>query len=79
MKYDACHRTKMAAKPIYGKNPLKSYPGTSGPISMKLVCSIWDSGPSYFVQIDGKVDFCNINFSIGKSENSGFFRKYCNL
>ena len=35
--YDAGHMTKMAAMPIYGKNPLKIFfPGTSGTISMKL-------------------------------------------
>ena len=25
----------------------------------------------------GKVKFCNLGFSIGRSENSGYFRKYC--
>ena len=31
------HMTKMAAMPIYGKNPSKIlFSGTSGPISMKL-------------------------------------------
>ena len=36
-QYDAGHMTSMAAKPIYGKNPLKIFfPGTSRPISMKL-------------------------------------------
>ena len=25
----------------------------------------------------GKVKFCNLGFSIGKSENSGFWRNYC--
>ena len=35
--YDAGHMTKMAAMPIYGKNPSKIFlSGTSGPISMKL-------------------------------------------
>ena len=34
---DAGHMTKMAAKPIYGKNPSKSFfSATGGPISMKL-------------------------------------------
>ena len=28
--------TKMAAMPIYGKNPLNIFTGTSGPISMKI-------------------------------------------
>ena len=30
------HMTKMAAMPIYGKNPLKFFSGTTGPISTKL-------------------------------------------
>ena len=35
--HDAGHMTKMAATPIYGKNPLKIFlSGTSGPISTKL-------------------------------------------
>ena len=35
--HDAGHLPKMAATPIYGKNPLKIFlSGTSGPISTKL-------------------------------------------
>ena len=35
--HDAGHMNKMAAMPIYGINTLKIFfPGTSGPISMKL-------------------------------------------
>ena len=30
------HMTKMAAMPIYGKNPSKIFSGTGGPISIKL-------------------------------------------
>ena len=30
------HMTKMAAMPIYGKNPSKIFSGTGGLISMKL-------------------------------------------
>ena len=30
------HMTRMAAMPIYGKNPSKIFSGTGGPISMKL-------------------------------------------
>ena len=37
--------TKMAAMPIYGKNPSKS-PEPAGPFPRNLVCSIWDSCPS---------------------------------
>ena len=40
------HMTKMASTPIYSKNPSKIFfSRNSGPISTKLVCSIWDSSP----------------------------------
>ena len=50
-EHDAGHMIKMAAKPIYGKNPSKIFfYGTVGPISMKhlghqpiIVCS--NDGP----------------------------------
>ena len=55
-KHDAGYMTKMAAMPIYGKNPFKIFfSRTGGPIITKLG---------------------NLGFSIGKSENSGFFRNY---
>ena len=63
-EYDVGHMTKMAAMPIYGKTPSKIFfSGTGGPIGLTL---------TYFY---GKVKFCNFGFFIGKSENSGFFRK----
>ena len=37
----AGHMTKMAAVPIYGKNPSKIFSGTSGPISTKLGMKHW--------------------------------------
>ena len=41
------HVTKMAATPIYGKNPSKSSsPEPAGRFSRNLVCSIGDSSPS---------------------------------
>ena len=65
--------TKMAAMPIYGKNPLKIFfPGTSGTIT-NLVCSIRDYCPSKvlklfpWVDLDlffGKVNVCNLCFDI---------------
>ena len=37
IEHDAGHITKMAATPIYGKNPSKIFLwGTGGPISTKL-------------------------------------------
>ena len=55
-KHDAGHMTKMAAMPLYGKNPSQIFfSGTGGPISTKLgmepwglqpfiVCSNYDTG-----------------------------------
>ena len=44
--------TKMATTPIYGKIPLKiSSPEPEGRWPRDLVCSIWDVGPTKFVQI----------------------------
>ena len=45
------HMTKMAAMPIYGKNPLKSSPEPEGRLPQDLVCSIGDVGPTKFVQM----------------------------
>ena len=46
------HMTKMAARPIYGKNPLKSSsPEPKGRWPRDLVCSIWDVVPTKFVQM----------------------------
>ena len=52
--YTSCtgHMTKMAATPIYGKNPLKtSSPEPEGRWPWGLVCSIGDVGPTKFVQM----------------------------
>ena len=36
-QHDACHMTKMAATPIYGKNPSKIFfSGTGGPVCTNL-------------------------------------------
>ena len=78
------HMTKMAATPIYIKNPSKIFFSRTGkPIFTKLgmqhrglqpiiVCSNDDPGVTltYFTARG------NVGFSIGKSENSGFFRNY---
>ena len=55
------HLTKMAATPIYGKNPSKIF-----------FSRTWGDLDLFY----GKVKFGNLGFSIGKSENSGFFRNY---
>ena len=81
------HMTKMAATPIYGKNPSKIfYSRTDRLIFTKLgmqhqglqpiiVCSNDDPGMT-MTYFNGKVKFGNLGFSIGKSENSRFFRNY---
>ena len=74
--------TKMAATPIYGKNPSKIFFSRTGrPIFTNLVCSIgtpahrslfkwwsWSDLDLFY----GKVKFGNLGFSMGKSENSWF-------
>ena len=65
--HDAGHMTKMAATPIYGKNPSKIFfSGTGGPISTKLgmkhlglqliiVCSKDDPGVTLTYLRQGKI------------------------
>ena len=81
--------TKMAAIPIYGKNPLKNllqnrradfhetlYVASGTPAQQGLY-KWWPlSDLDLFY---GKVKFGNLGFSIGKSENSGFFRNHWSL
>ena len=85
-QHDAGHMTKMAATPIYGKNPSKiCFSGNGGPISTKLGMLHWELKPIIFCSNNDpgvtltyfKVKFGNLLFSMGKSENSGFFRNYC--
>ena len=45
------HMTKMAATPIYGKDPSKIFSGTGGRFPRNLVCSIGTSCPSLFIQM----------------------------
>ena len=65
---------KMAATPIYGKNPLKISPKPAGRFPRNLVCSNGDSNPSKFIlfiwwpwlDLDlfyGKFQFCNLGFT----------------
>ena len=87
-RHDAGHMTKMAAMPIYGKNSSKIFfSGNGGPIPMKL--GMWHQGLKPIIVytnddpgltltlIYGTVKFGYLGYSIGKSENSGFFRNYC--
>ena len=82
------HMTKMAAMPIYGKNHKKIFfSRTRSPMILKLgmkhrglkLYKVYINGDpgltlTYFY---GKVKLGNLGFSIGKNENSGFFRNYC--
>ena len=76
------HMTKMATTPIYGKNLLqnrwtdfhKTWYVASGTPAHHSLYKWWP-----WVDLDliyAKVKFGSIGISIGKSENSGFFRKY---
>ena len=52
--YDAGHMTKMAAMPIYGKNPSKIFfSGTSSPISKKFGMGHWVLLPVMACSNDG--------------------------
>ena len=44
------YMTKMAAKPIYGKNPLKIFPRTRRSMILELGMYHWGFGPPKFVQ-----------------------------
>ena len=86
---DLSHMTKMAATPIYGKNPLKIFSRTGGPISTKLcmlhrglqpiiVCSN-DDPRMTLAYFTARLIFENIGFYMGKGENNGYFGNYCSL
>ena len=82
--------TKMAAMPIYGKNPLKNLLSrnqwndfnetwyvASGTQAHHYLFKLWPR-----VDLDlfyGKVKFCNIGFYIEKCNSDGFFGNYCSL
>ena len=82
------HMTKMAATPIYGKKPFKNlflqnrqadfhetwYVVSRTP-AHHSVFKLWPC--SDLDLFYGKVKFGNLGFSIGKSENSGFFINCC--
>ena len=65
------HMTKMAATPIYGKNPLKIFSGTKGPMTLGLGMQHWGLGPNKVSSNDdlgltltfyGKVRFASLCF-----------------
>ena len=82
------HVTKMATTPIYGKKNFKNlllqnqrsdfhenwYVALGTPAHHKLCkCSPWNDLDLFY----SKVKFGILGFSLGESENSGFFRNYC--
>ena len=86
--HDAGHMTKMAATPLYGKKPFKNlllrnrqadfhetwYEASGTPAHHSLFkWWPWSDLDLFY----GKVKFGNLAFSIGKSENRGFFWNYC--
>ena len=86
-QHNAGHMTKMTAMPIYGKNTLKIFfPGTTGPIFMKLsmkyqlpqaiiICA-------NYVPVLTLVYFTvrsNLQLMLLKCDNDGFFGNYCIL
>ena len=80
------HMTKMAATLIYGKNPLKIISRTGRPIFTKLgmqhrghlpiIVYINDDPRITLTYFTARSNLEDLGFSIGKSENSGFFRNY---
>ena len=72
----------MAARPIYGLSPLKIFSRTESPMIFKFGMQHGGLG-LYKICINGDLrltltyftarSFANLGFSIGKSENNGFF------
>ena len=80
--------TKMAVMPIYGKSTLRIFPGTTGPILIKIcmkyqrpkpfiICANYDPGLTLTYFTAGQI--CILTFYMGKCEIDGFFGIYCNL
>ena len=70
-EYDAGHMTKMAPTLIYAKNASIIF--FSGTLAYHSLFKWWP-----LVDLDlfyHTTKFCNLGFSEGKSENSGFFQK----
>ena len=87
--HDGGHITKMAAMPIYGKNPSKNLPLRNWWTDfhktwyVALVTPAHHSLFKWWPRVDldlfyGKVKFGNIGLSIGKSENL-IFQNICSL
>ena len=84
--HDAGHMTEMAATPLYGKNRSKSSPEPT--VDFHETWYVASGTPAHhslfkwwpWSDLDlfyGKVKFGFLGFSIGKSENNGFFRNNC--
>ena len=81
--------TKMAAMPIYGKNPLEIFSRTDRPISTKLGMKHQGLQPILVYSNDdprvtlayftARSNLVILALLLEKSDNSGFFRNYCSL
>ena len=85
--HDGGHMTKMAPKPICAK-PFKNLLLRNRRADFHETWYVASGTPAHhslykwwpWSDLDlfyGKVKFGNLGFSMGKSENSGFFRSYC--
>ena len=88
--WDLGHMTKMAATPIFGKKTLKNLLLQNLWANFHLTWYVASGTPAHcslrkwwpWGDLDlfyGKVNFGNIGFYTGKSENHGFFDNYCSL
>ena len=69
------HMTKMAAMPIYGKNPSKIFfSETGGPISMKLgMKHLWEGGTNVYINNPGHMTKMAAMPIYGKNPSKIFF------
>ena len=82
-EYDACHITKMAAIPLFGKNPSKSLLLMNRPTDFHEIWYVASGTPAHYclfkwwpwVDLDlfnGKVKFGNLGFFKGKLKTVDF-------
>ena len=68
------HMTKMAATPIYGEKPLKILSRTRRPMTLVLVCSIENMGPTKFFSNDDPR--LTLTYLMSRSKTVSMIRKY---
>ena len=86
--YDAGHTIKMTAMPIYmyHKSPFKNHLQNHsidfyeiGDEAAGTPTHHSCSNDDHWLTFTASLNFCNLGFSIGKREHSGFNRNFCNL